>query len=90
MSDGVKMPWDLRPSLSNLITIVTIAATIVFSWARFDARLGNVEKEVSGAAAKIEKLEAERSDLQARIIRIEEKISSQNDILQKILRNTEK
>lgn len=88
---STRQSWfDHRLSVGNLITIGTVLVAVVFGWAKFDNRLGNVEQEIDRVSAKIEKLESERTDLQTRIIRIEEKISMQNDVLQKILRNTEK
>lgn len=90
MSTGKQTWFDHRLSIGNLITIGTVLVAVVFGWANFDNRLVSVEREMTRVSARLEKLENERTDLQARIIRIEEKISMQNDVLQQILRNTEK
>lgn len=81
--------FDNRLSIGNIITIVTVLIAIVAGWFQFDSRLTLVEAEQRRTAGTVERMDRERGDLTARVIRIEEKVSSQNDVLQRILRNTE-
>lgn len=88
---GEKQPWfDHRMSIGNLITIGTVLVAIIYGWASFDGRLAAMESEMARATGRLDRLENERTDLHTRVIRIEEKISTQNDTLQRILRNTER
>lgn len=80
---------DSRISVGNIITIVTLVIAIVAGWFQFDSRLMLVEAEQRRNAATVEKMAQERTDLSARVIRIEERLTGQADMLQRILRNTE-
>lgn len=93
-----KPEWlDLRLSLGNIITIAVVAAGVMAGWFQFDARLTRIEdgRAVAQLAfdelkGRVIQMERERNDLSARVIRIEEKLSSQNELLARILRNTER
>ena len=95
---GGKPDWlDLRLSLGNIITIAVVAAGIMAGWFQFDTRVTRLEdgRAVTQLAfdelkGRVTQMERERNDLSARVIRIEEKLSSQNDLLGRILRNTER
>lgn len=82
--------FDGRMSIGNVITIATVFGGIVYGWASFDGRIVTLEATSRRHDAMIDRMERERGDLHTRVIRIEEKISSQNDTLQRILRNTER
>lgn len=89
--------FDARLSIGNLITIGVVAAGIMAGWFQFDARLTALEKDVAtNKALRIEEdarlgarltaIEAERQDLATRVIRIEERIVSQGEKLDRVLR----
>ena len=82
--------FDGRLSSGNLITILTVLGGIIYSWAAFEGRIAMLEADNRRHATIIERMERERGDLHSRVIRIEEKISNQNDTLQRILRNVER
>lgn len=84
------MTFDNKMSIGNLITIVTVLAGIIYGWASFDGRIAMLEAESRRLAVTMERVDQGRNDLHARVIRIEEKISNQNDTLQRILKNTER
>lgn len=90
--DDVKArhPWfDSRLSMGNLLTIATVLVAIIAGWFQFDSRLTMVEAEQRRTAKTVEGLVQERTDLTTRVIRIEERLTGQADLLQRILRNTE-
>lgn len=85
-----KASWfDSRLSIGNIITIVTLVIAIAAGWFQFDARLTLVEAEQRRNGAVVDKMAQERTDLTTRVIRIEERLTGQADMLQRILRNTE-
>jgi len=85
-----KASWfDNRLSIGNIITIVTLIIAIAAGWFQFDSRLTMVEAEQRRNAATVDKLVQERTDLTTRVIRIEERLTNQAEMLQRILRNTE-
>lgn len=81
--------FDSRLSIGNIITIGTVLIAIVAGWFQFDSRLTLVEAEQRRVATSMERIERERSDLYTRVIRIEERLTGQAEMLQRILRNTE-
>lgn len=93
--------FDRRLSIGNLITIGVVLAGAMAGWFRFENRLSAAEKDIatfnmlaSGEttrlALRLAAIESERQDLTVRVIRIEEKIGTQNDTLQRILRSVER
>ena len=80
---------DSRISIGNIITILTLIIAIVAGWFQFDSRLTLVEAEQRRNATAVDRMAQERTDLTARVIRIEERLAGQADMLQRILRNTE-
>lgn len=85
-----KPTWfDNRLSIGNIITIVILVVTIAGGWFQFDSRLTLVEAEQRRITASMERVERERGDLHTRVIRIEERLTGQAEMLQRILRNTE-
>lgn len=85
-----RRPWfDARLSIGNIITIATLLIAIVAGWFQFDSRLTLVEVEQRRTSGAVEKLTQERTDLTTRVIRIEERLTGQAEMLQRILRNTE-
>lgn len=90
MDSRAKPAWfDARMSIGNIITIVTVLIAIIAGWFQFDARLTMVEAEQRRVSVFMDRVEKERSDLHTRVIRIEERLTGQADMLQRILRNTE-
>ena len=91
IGDGRTRPgwFDNRLSIGNIITIATLIIAIVAGWFQFEKRLTLVEAEQRRVAITMERVEKERGDLHTRVIRIEERLTGQADMLQRILRNTE-
>lgn len=81
--------FDPKLSIGNLITIVIVAFGIAAGWFGFDARLAMLEASQRRTDAALERVERERSDSSARLIRVEERLQNQQEILQRILRNVE-
>lgn len=81
--------FDTRLSIGNIITIGTLLIAITAGWFSFENRVALVEAEQRRTAATVEKLQQERTDLTTRVIRIEERLTGQAEMLQRILRNTE-
>jgi hypothetical protein len=83
-------PWlDARFSIGNLVTIAMMLVGLVAGWFQFANRVSLVEADLRRTAAIVDRMEMERGDLSARVIRIEERLAGQAEILQRILRNTE-
>lgn len=91
LGDGRTKPgwFDNRLSIGNIITILMLFGAIVTGWFQFEKRLTLVENEQRRLAITVERYEKERTDLHMRVIRIEERLTGQADMLQRILRNTE-
>ena len=81
--------FDTRLSIGNIITIVVVLFGVAAGWFGFDNRLTLAEVELRRTANVVERLERERTDLTTRVTRIEERLASQSEMLQRILRNTE-
>lgn len=93
--------FEPRLSTGNIITILVLVIGLVSGWYKFDNRLTLAEDRAASSQAqaieararldaRITRVEADRDDIKTRVIRIEEKISGQADMLQRILRNTER
>lgn len=81
--------FDNKLSLGNLITIGVVGAGVIAGWYQFDARLALSEAARAGIEKRLDRIEVDRDDLKVRVIRIEEKLSSQSDKLDRILRSVE-
>lgn len=92
-----KPAWfDARLSIGNLITIAVVLVGLVSSWYQFDNRVALMEDRLiqrdlalDELKGRVTQMERERLDLSGRVIRIEEKISAQSEMLQRILRSVE-
>lgn len=88
--EGRKPGWfDNRLSVGNIITIMMLLIALVAGWFQFDSRLTLVEAEQRRSVALVDRMAQDRNDLSARVIRIEERLAGQAEMLQRILRNTE-
>lgn len=88
--------FDRRLSIGNLITIGVVLAGAMAGWFRFENRLTLVETHRSSDKAAFEELrtrvgriEEQRNDLTFRVIRIEERLTGQTELLQRILKTVE-
>ncbi|MGO4842545.1 hypothetical protein AB4144_60780, partial [Rhizobiaceae sp. 2RAB30] len=70
-------------------TIATVLVGGVGAYYQMGTRVALLEADLSRATRNIESMQADRADLKERVARIEEKLSTQMDVLQRILRNTE-
>jgi hypothetical protein len=97
MSERTPAWFEPRLSSGNLITIAIVVAGLISGWYKFDNRLSLAEDRAANDKvtatierqrfdARLTRLETSRDDITARVIRIEEKINSQGDTLQRILR----
>lgn len=92
LGDGrAKASWfDSRLSIGNIITITMLIVAIVTGWFPFEKRLTMNERDLEQIKITVERYDKERTDLHTRVIRIEERLTGQADMLQRILRNTER
>ncbi|MGE4338249.1 MAG: hypothetical protein AB7E55_20055 [Pigmentiphaga sp.] len=88
--------FDPRLSMGNIITILVVAAGVMAGWFQFDNRLSALEKDVSTNKMlresedtrlnlRLSVMENDRADISARVIRIEERIASQGEKVDRIL-----
>jgi len=97
-----KRPWfDPRLSMGNVITILMVAGAVMGGWFKFDNRLALLEREVATnkyqreaedarLASRLAVIESERGDLSSRVIRIEERLVSQGEKLDRVLESVER
>lgn len=80
---------DLRMSLGNIITIVTVIGGVVAGWYGFDARLKIMEVDRERLELRLAKMENERDTTRDRLISIEVTIREQRSTLDRILKAVE-
>ena len=80
---------DLRMSLGNIITIVTVIGSVVAGWYGFDARLKIMEVDRERLELRLAKMENERDTTRDRLISIEVTIREQRSTLDRILKAVE-
>lgn len=80
---------DKRIPVALLFAIVVQTAGAAW-WASGQAyALAQAIEDGKRLEARVDRFETQRDDMQVRVIRIEEKLSTQTDTLQKILRSVE-
>ncbi|WP_336071465.1 hypothetical protein [Nitratireductor rhodophyticola] len=97
-----KRQWfDSRLSIGNIITILVVLAGAMGGWFKFDNRLSALEREQEinrtlreqedmRLSARLAAVESDRQDISARVIRIEERLASQGEKVDRILRAVER
>lgn len=86
-----KPGWlDLRMSIGNIVTIITVLIGIVAGWYGFDTRLKIMEVERERMELRIAKMENERDATRDRLISIEVTIREQRSTLDRILKAVER
>ena len=80
---------DRRVPVALILTIVLQTAGIVWWAAGVSAAQGQALIDAKRLEARVDRIEGERDDFKTRVIRIEEKLSSQTDTLQQILRTVQ-
>lgn len=88
MSDpaGGSFHIDKRVPVAMLIALVAQTGGIVWWAASISAAQSQALIDARRIELRVERIEGERDDIKTRVIRIEEKLSTQNDTLLEILR----
>lgn len=80
---------DKRVPIALIVTIVVQTAGIVWWAAGVQATQQQAAVNVARIETRVDRFEVARDDLNTRVIRIEEKLVGQTDMLQRILRSVE-
>lgn len=82
--------FDKRIPVALIITLLAQTAGVVWWAATLQAAQAKSEMDLRRLEVQAERFDVTRMDLSTRVIRIEEKLSSQSDTLQRILRSVER
>lgn len=80
---------DKRVPIALIVTIVVQTAGIVWWAAGIQAAQEQAAVNVARIETRVDRIDTARDDLNTRVIRIEEKLVGQTDMLQRILRSVE-
>jgi len=80
---------DKRVPIALIVTIVVQTAGIVWWAAGIQATQEQAAVNVARIETRVDRIDTARDDLNTRVIRIEEKLVGQTDMLQRILRSVE-
>lgn len=75
---------EKRLSVGNLITIITVLAGGLFSWAQMQGRVDILQDKIDRVTQEVEKRADQWDDMKSRMIRVEEKLANQNELLKQI------
>lgn len=81
---------DKRINVALVVTLVLQTGGIVWWAATLSAAQEQAVLDAQRMNQRIERIEAQRDDLTARVIRIEEKLSGQTETLREILRSVQR
>lgn len=80
---------DKRVPVALIVTMLVQTAGVVWWAATLQAAQAQALIDGRRIESRVERIETQRDDMQVRVIRIEEKLVSQTDVLQRILRSVE-
>jgi len=75
---------EKRMSIGNLITIATVLAGGLFSYAQMQGRVDLLQDKLDRVTTEVEKRADQWDDIKSRMIRVEEKLANQNELLRQI------
>lgn len=72
-------------SMGNIITIVTVAGTIMFTSGNYSGKVETIEKDQDKVVKRVKKVEEDVTDLKVTTAKIETKIDERFDRIEEIL-----
>ena len=76
-------------SMGNIITIVTVAGTIMFTSGSYSGKVETIEKDQDKVVKRVKKVEEDVTDLKVTTAKIETKIDERFDRIEEILMEKE-
>lgn len=76
-------------SMGNIITIVTVAGTIMFTSGNYSSKVETIEKDQDKVVKRVKKVEEDVTDLKVTTAKIETKIDERFDRIEEILMEKE-
>lgn len=80
---------DKRIPVALIVAMLAQTAGVVWWAATLQAAQAQAQREDQRAELRLDRVEAAGDDVKTRVIRIEEKLEGQDDVLQQILRSVE-